>query len=347
MSDGVTQHDAAVRRVESLVRAARSVADRTSELGRRARPLLVDSTGLSAEGVELALEACLETSPSAAEIDALVRSVPAAPRAHVILPANVFVAAHRAIALALAASARVVVRPSRREPHFASLLAEAAPDLFSLTSTLRAAPGDHVWAYGGDLSLGAIRASLSAGVHLHAQGPGYGAAVVDAARVTAETAQALAADIVPFDQRGCLSPRFALVEGTPADAARFAQLVASALEDAARRIPRGRLPATELADARSFRDASTYSGVLIPAGPGFVAVTQGRAPLAPVGRHLVVTSCDDSVALLRPRLAELTAIGCALTEDRRAVFERTFTSARVSPMGSMQRPSFDGPVDRR
>lgn len=338
--------DDAVRRVEALVRAARIVADPTSELGRRARPLLVESTGLSAENVELALTACLETSPSRAEVDALVASVAPAPRAHVILPANVFIAAHRAVALALAASPHVFVRPSRREPHFAALLAAAVPDLFVITPQIQPASGDHVWAYGGETSLEAIRSSLPPEVQLHAQGPGYGVAVIEAAHIDAETATALAADIVPFDQRGCLSPRAALVEGTRADAERFAALVASALTEAAEATPRGRVDAAELADARAFRDAHAYAGPLFSAGPGWVAVTEKRWHPAPIGRHLLVTSSDDAFTTLQSHSTELTAIG-VVSSDRVVRLERLFPNARICRVGRMQRPAFDGPVDRR
>lgn len=343
MSDA---RDDALRRIESLVQAARVIADPNSELGRHARPLLVESTGLSAENVELALAECLETSPSAAELQALVAGVAPAPRAHVILPANVFIAAHRALALALASSPRVFVRPSRREPHFAALLAAAVPSLFELTPQIQATFGDHVWAYGGDSSLSAIRASLRPGVHLHAQGPGYGAVVIEAATVNAATATALAADVVPFDQRGCLSPRVALVEGPLAAAEHLAELVAHALTLAEERVPRGRLDADELADARAFRDAHTYSGEILPAGLGFVTVAERRWATAPAGRHLHVTSCDAATALLQTRSSEITTLGVA-SDDRRQRLEKFFPHARLCRVGTMQRPPFDGPVDRR
>jgi len=338
----------AVRRVEALVGAARAVADAGSVLGRRARRLLVESSGLSPEGVELGLSRCLETKPTSTEIATLVASVRPAPSTHVILPANVFIAAHRAIALALAASPRVQVRPSRREPHLARLLAEAAPGLFEIVPEIRAAPGDHVWAYGGDTSLDAVRTALPAGVELHAQGPGYGVAVIDAAHVSAETATALAADIVPFDQRGCLSPRVALVAGTHGDAERFAELVAAALTDASRRVPLGRLDAAELADARAFRDAHAYAGTPFEAGSGVVIVAPAeRWALAPVGRNLVVVPCADPLALLTARAAEITTVGLAVSPELERAVARRLPGARSALLGTLQLPAFDGPADRR
>ncbi len=110
--------------VARVVEAARKVA---GDRGRLVEEL-VASTGLTRQGVELAFARHLELEPTDAEIDALAASAGAAKHVVVILSANVFVAALRAIAIARAASPSVVVRPSRREPHFARALVEAAAD---------------------------------------------------------------------------------------------------------------------------------------------------------------------------------------------------------------------------
>ena len=83
-------------RLEPLLESARSLADGSTERGKQARRRLIAGTGLSAEGVDFALKHCLESSPSEREIEALIRSTPSAEAAHVLLSANVFVAAHRA-----------------------------------------------------------------------------------------------------------------------------------------------------------------------------------------------------------------------------------------------------------
>jgi len=341
--------NAGLSRVQALVTAAAELADAETELGRRARVELVRSTGLSAEGVDWALCHCLESAPSEAELAALVASVAPAPAVHVILPANVFVAAHRAIALALSASPRVCVRPSRREPHFARLLAAATPGAFELVTELGAAPGDHVWAYGGDASLGAVRALLPAGVTLHAQGPGFGLAIVDAEHVSPQAADALARDVAPFDQRGCLSPRAALILGDVADTRRFAALFAEAQARLAERLPLGRLDDAERADIVRFRDAGLYAGALEPAGPGWAFVaTEARPALAPVGRNLHLSPAHDLAAAITALGPErITAVGVAGGSELFATVRRLLPEARVSELGRMQRPAFDGPADRR
>jgi len=258
------------------------------------------------------------------------------------------VAAHRAIALALAASEHVFVRPSRREPHFARGLAAAAPGLFGVVTAIEAAVGDQLWAYGGDTSLAAIAREIPAGVLLRAQGPGFGVAVVDAEHATAEAAEALARDVAPFEQRGCLSPRAVLVAGSGDDARRFATLVAAALTGLAREVPAGRLDAAEAADARAFRDARAYAGELFPAGPGVVALGGPETlELAPVGRNLMVTPTADPAALLGPAAPQVTAVGYAAGSALSSRLGRALPEARQSRLGGMQRPRFDGPADRR
>jgi hypothetical protein len=335
-------------RVERLLRAARVLADPTTELGRRAREVLPPSTRLSPEGVALALAECLEIEPKEAELSALFGAVRPSARTLVLLPANVFLAAHRALALALASSETVLVRPSRREPRFVELLARAEPGLFEIVSDLEPQPGDALWAYGGEETLASVREHLPEGVELHAQGPGYGVAVIGRESVTKETAVALARDIVPFDQRGCLSPRIALVLGSADDGHRFAALVASALADLERSVPLGALDAEERADAARFRDIAAYAGVSFQAGSGTVAVfPRGQRVLAPNGRNLVVVTVDHPQTWLADSGAELTALGLSVPDDERRRLVESFPGARESALGAMQRPPLDGPADRR
>src|SRR5947208_1856994 len=80
---------------------------------------LAASTGLSREGVELALARHVETSATDEDIASLLAYAGRTSHVHVVLSANVFVAAVRALAIAIAAGERVTVKPSRREPVFA------------------------------------------------------------------------------------------------------------------------------------------------------------------------------------------------------------------------------------
>jgi acyl-CoA reductase-like NAD-dependent aldehyde dehydrogenase len=333
-------------RVRKLVEAARQLADPASALGRETRERLARSCDLSAQGIELALRECLEHEAGAEEIAALAASVPPALRAHVILARTVFTAPLRAIALALAQTPDVFVRPSRHEPELTALLAKASDGSFRVVDEIAADPGDHVWVYGGQDTLDELSRSLPERTVLHAHGPGFGVAVVDATTDLERAANALANDIVPFDQRGCLSPRLALVVGSAQQSRRFASQLARALTDAEARVPLGKLASNEAASLTRYRDTVAFAGETWRAGRGVVGLSDS-ALIAPVGRNLHVVACDDLAPLLAPHAASIAAIGIqalpALEEEAR----RALPLARVSPLGQMQRPRFDGAVDLR
>ncbi len=338
-------------RLEPLLESARSLADVGTERGRAARERLLASSGLSAQGVDFAIARCLEISPEEREIETLIRGTGTAQVAHVLLSANVFVAAHRAIAIALAASERVCVRPSRREPEMTELLFSGALNSFQIVRELSPHAGDRLWAYGSDETLDEVAVTLPQGVAFHAHGSGFGVAAVDATvtdSALAELLPRLAEDIALFDQRGCLSPRVLLVGGGP-EAARDAALqLANELARVEARIPRGRLQTAELAEIVRYRDTASFSGEVFPAGLGFVSAGRNATwLLPPSGRNLHVLPTNDvqsSLSALRPMLTSCAFAGDAALA---ASLRRSLPGARLCAFGEMQRPPFDGPVDRR
>jgi Acyl-CoA reductase (LuxC) len=357
---------AALERIERLLVALRQALAPGTRQREALAGRLMQTTGLSAAGVEWALAHCLEQSPGDAELARLVAGVSPARRAHVILPASVFVAAHRALALALAATARVFVKPSRREPALIEAVHAQAPGLFELVPRLEPEPGDHVFAYGSDTTLEALRRELPKATVLHAHGSGFGVAVVDLEAAPDRgaldgdhlMARAIAEDTACFDQRGCLSPRFVLALGEPARAQRFAERLAAELAELEQRLPLGRLDPHERADATWYRQCAACYGTVIAAGSGAVSVRDAfetaslvadgtlALEVPPVGRHLEVLAVrrlEPALETLRPWL---TTVGCgspALGARLRPLLE----PIRVSALGRMQQPAFDGPVDRR
>lgn len=276
-----------------------------------------------------------------------------------ILPSNVFVAAHRALALALASSADVRVKPSRREPVFVELLAEAAPGLFEIVPGSGEYPwhavrgGDHVWAYASDQTLSTLARALPAGAVLHAHGAGFGVAVVALGDRShwRESARGLAVDTALFEQRGCLSPRLVLAQGELAAAEAFAELLALSLSELAEHCPPARFEPAEQAANAWFRQRSAALGRVFAAGTGAVAVhetTSLLAALPPAGRNLLVVPVTEQA--LAHALAELephvTIAGCSSPTLAHEV-ARALPRARIAPLGQMQSPPFDGPVDRR
>jgi hypothetical protein len=338
-----------LERVRRLVEGARRLADPEDELGIAVRESLRSTTGLSPAGIEAGLRDSLETQPSGSELQALCASVAAAPRVWVLLSANVFVAAHRAIACALAASPEVYVRPSRREPAFATALHAATGDLFRLVDELAPAPGDHVHAYGSDETLAELEQHLSPGVELWGHGSGFGAVAVYQADDLDALARGIALDTILFEQRGCASPRL-IALASEVNTQSFASALRRQLERLAREVPPADLPSAEIADLRWFREVASFvAEAQRSSGPASVFFQHDPAlPLIPPGaRNLVVFTCTDPASALHAFGSSLTCVAVAGGPEHFEAVERVLPRVRVCQPGRMQRPPFDGPLDLR
>jgi hypothetical protein len=347
------------RRVEALVAAARALAGQHTLPGRALRPALAEPTGLSPEGIDLALREHLEIEPSPAEIDALVAAAGEAPSVQLVLSANVFVGALRAIALAAAAAPRVLVRPSRREGVFAAALLDSIEDrgvresIRIVADLAPCEPGEQVHLYGSDDAVRQICEGLPRGTLVRAHATGMGIALVGARVDLAHAAERLARDIVPFDQRGCLSPRIAIAIGPASRARALAVEVARSLAEWSARVPTGRLDPLEREQRTRFRDLATVTGEVVEGVEGVVAVVPAVSELVvpPPGRNLAVVACADASAAATsaaPLGRYVTALGCcAAPEEVLPMVAGPFARVRNSELGVMQRPPFDGPVDLR
>lgn len=361
-------------RVLGLLAGARRLLDTDDSLGQRTRREIAATTGLSPRGVEWGLCHCLEVNATPAEIDGLLAHSPQAPRSLVLLSANVFSAALRAIALALAASPDVVVRPSRREPAFARLLAEAVPGAFTVVDELRPMAGDLLWLYGSDATVNEVQMGLAPGVILKSFGDGFGVVVAreqDLADAPAATwsafADAVALDASLFEGRGCLSPRLVLAEGAPEFIQRLCEALLTGFERVATLIPRGALASEELAEISWYRECIACLGEWRETAAGAVARVEGRVePLPPPGRVLQVCALGtqvntvnseggshvnsvnilETVAALAPWLTSVAYVAGS-EAGFVAALGTAAPQARLCPAGQMQRPPLDGPVDLR
>jgi hypothetical protein len=339
--------DARVADVRRLLDAARAVhADRA-----RIAPGIARTTGLTTEGVELGFES-LERDASDEDLRKLVASVGRTKRVHVILSANVFVAPFRAIAIARAAADRVTVRPSPRDPVLTRALVETVGDEAIAVIDERDVASldvDEIHAYGRDATIAAVRRRAPRGTVVRGHGPGLGVAVVTSAGDLESAAEGLASDVVPFDQRGCLSPRIALVEGDLARGESFARALHERLSKWGARIRRGVLSEEERADARRWLDAAAFAGSVWRGDQDVVALTPPGTPMTipPSGRHVHVVT-EGTLSAIAARIAPIVSFVVAVGSDDPA---RVSTIAppwsRVSALGDMQRPPLDGHVDRR
>jgi hypothetical protein len=321
---------------------------------------MLGPSGLSPEGLALALDEHLETGPLPGDLDALLAAAGDAPRCVVVLAANVCTAALRAVAFAVATAPAVLVRPSRRDGVLADLLVRelsvdpmfraAGGSLALAPAVPPPSPGDELHAYGSDAAMESLAAALPAGVVVRKHGTGMGVAVVGTDQDEEEAAAALARDVVPFDQRGCLSPRAALVEGGAARAAAFARALDDAVGALGAIVPRGPLDDSARAEIAMYRAAIEAVGE-IHEGPGHM-VGLDPAPralvLPPAARvvHVVPVEAFAAVSLLGAWVGHLTSVGGGDGPLARAV-RAAAPGARAAALGEMQRPPLDGPVDLR
>jgi len=339
--------------VRRLQKAAAHVIERREATGLVAA--VVDSTGLSTEGVELALARSVEIDATDAHLASLVDKAGNSAAVTVVLSANVFVGAFRAIAIARAASERVVVRPSRRDPTFSRALVQAANELgdscISLDEELDVAKVEEgeIHVYGRDETIADVRAKASSGVRVRGHGSGMGVVWISRAADLASSIPGLAEDVVLFDQRGCLSPRVVLVEGDLDRAVSVAEQLHAELDRYDAVVPRGAVPAEERAAAGRYLSTMTIACRTFESPRHGVGVAPPGAPilLPPPYRNVHVGACAsgaEAAKLLAPLAKGIVAIG---TDDARGARALAPTWARLSEIGAMQRPPLDGPVDLR
>jgi hypothetical protein len=356
----IEPEDSRLGRVLRVIEAGRRLADPTDPLGISARRRLVDTTALSPAGVELALCEHLETHPDPAELRALIAGCGSAPRCHVVLAANVCTAALRAIALAVATSPAVLARPSRRDPVVLELVVLAlqhdppfgrSGGSIEIVSEAKPSAGDELHLYGSDETIRTFLAGTGPGVVIRAHGTGFGVAVVGAGTGIDRSAGAIARDVVPFDQRGCLSPRVVLVEGDSERAEALAEALHLALRELGDRFPRG--PLDDSAGAELARYRATIESIgQWRHGPnhGVGLDLEPRAWILPPPLrvvHVMPMSPHAVAAQVRPWAEWIAAIGA---DDAGALSEcviRAAPQARRSRLGVMQKPLLDGPVDTR
>jgi hypothetical protein len=334
--------------VRAVVGAARRLVDRRSTLAEA----IADSTGLSPAGVELALTRHLEVDATDDELRRLVEQAGDAAAVCVVLSANVFVGGLRAISLARAAAEEVVVRSSRRDPHFArALVEELQSGRVRLDEALDVACVERgeIHVYGRDETIADVRARARPNVRVRGHGSGMGVAWISPSAAIDSAARGLAEDVVVFDQRGCLSPRIALVEGDLGRADAFAEALHSELERLDQAVPRGALGTEDRAASDRYVATMTYACRALVGTNHAVGIAPAGSPmiLPPAHRHVHVVACtsvDDARALLAPLARAIVAVG---TDDEVGARAIAPSWARLSALGRMQRPPLDGPVDLR
>lgn len=346
----VRDRAARVEAVRNVILAARALAESRHEGLAQA---VATSTGLSLEGVDLVFRKHLELDPSDADLDAFVTRAGEASSVAVILSANVFSAALRAVALARAASEDVVVRTSRRDPVFAralvSVLRARGDRAVRIDEALDPASihSGEIHVYGRDETIAAVRRATTARVRGH--GSGMGIAWITSRAALDLAAKSLAEDVVAFDQRGCLSPRVAIVVGPESRARTFAEALHAHLDRLDLEIPRGLVGPEDRAEIARYVDTMTFAASVLVSSTHTVGIAAPGMPLVlpPPFRNVHVahvSSVDAGRAVLAPFARGIVTLG---SDDRGEASSVAPSWARLSALGSMQRPPLDGPVDFR
>ncbi len=343
-----------VGRVRRILAVGRELRAPGTPLGQRARAELLPTCGLSGPGLELALTQHLEASATDEELRAFVSCAATRSACLVVLAANVCTAALRAVAFGLATAPRVFVRPSRRDPALARILADVLHEVVLIDDVAVAALEiDEAHLYGSDAALDAIAHTLPAHIHRLRHGSGMGLALIDEGASLADAASRVAADLVAFDGRGCLSPKVALVQGPRERTESFARALDGELAMFGARVPRGELDAAARAELTRFGGTMSAVGRVFSGSEHLVALDdEPRALLLPPAhRALTVVHASERVdEVVAPWLPFVTCIG-ADDAARESSLGRRFSAscprARWAPLGAMQHPPFDGPVDLR
>lgn len=213
------------------------------------------------------------------------------------------------------------------------------------------AASDRVVVYGGDPTVRSVRHRASAGATLVEYRHRIGVAVIDATAAADRTAAALVDAVVPYEQRGCVSPARVYAIGGPDEVRALCRAVADALAHRERTTPsvRTRDEASayqQLIGALELRRAAGEA-VDMWAGAGWAVALDAAAEAFAGGRVVLVTPLSEFDALeveLGRYHGRLQAVGVAgLDRRREALVARWSADAGASRVGPLERVAYPPP----
>ncbi len=270
---------------------------------RRLLPALVETSGLSPEGLIEGLDLVLGGVGPAAAAALAARCAAAAGSGRrpglggAVLAANLPGLAVQPLLPALLSGRPLLLKTSTREPLFAAAFVAAlgrrSPELARAfaavavpatdTAGLDAALGgaERLVAYGGEAALASLAARF--GSRLVAQGPKASLALAGGELDPVGVARGLARDVARFDQRGCLSVQALYFEGPAAAGRELAEALAWALAMEHRRLPPGPIDPVAAAAVQQLRGEADLRGLHRPELPlaAGTVVVESRAEFRP------------------------------------------------------------------
>lgn len=333
---------------EAIASAARLLSDDHGELGQALRTQLEQSGAISRPMIDWGLATALNSANlpavlrTAAWLDKGERYLAVPVRlATVILSGNVFTASLRALALPILAGVPVIAKTSETDDILAHFFKRA---LDQVNPTIGAAcevvtfsshrtdlldalyrNSEVVAVYGSNQTVEAVRAALPSRTRLVPHGHGLGAIYLHRQTLSTESGlreaiAQIAVDVAAYDQRGCLSPHFILLESGAMDGREFAvRLADQGLKELEKALPLGHLSIAAGAAQLQWRAVAAVRGTLF-LGESYAVSFEEGADLRPSPgfRNVAVYNCPDRSALaqmLRPFGEHLKALGIA--GDRR------------------------------
>ncbi|HSG81242.1 MAG TPA: acyl-CoA reductase, partial [Gemmatimonadota bacterium] len=212
-----------------------------------------------------------------------------------------------------------------------------------------------VIAYGGDEAIGRIGALVPPHVRFLPYPNRVGAALVSQSALTeggaGALARAVATDVVTFDQQGCVAPHTLYVErGGVVSPGDFARLLAGALDEMSRTLPRGALTPGESSLIHQLRAQAEIRGAEVLAserGTEWTVIVEERKEFepSPLNRVIHVHVVDDfsqAVDTLRRVGRHLQTV--AIAAEREEVTELAgqlgaIGATRLVPVGEAAWPS--------
>lgn len=364
------------RRADGIAAAAERLLAQDRPGASELRAALLRSTGLSAPMIEWGLTSTL-TSLNAEALRSLGADANGeGPRdlVAVILSANVFTAPLRAMVLPLLIGAPVVCKASSRDDVMAHAFADALRsvdrelgDALQVVTFGRDDPdalqalvarAARVSVYGDDDSIAYIASAVPPGARLSPHGQGVGAIYLPwqclrTPREALLVARRIAIDVSAYDQRGCLSPHFVLVQsGGAVDAAALAELLHQpSMVELEKLLPRGPLTGPNNAQQMQWRGVASARGTLFK-GAAHSVSHEGRNPLrlSPGYRNIGVYDCNSAAMcaeLLLPFEQHLKAMAVGGDPDARTELADALEPAtpHLCQIGTLQSPQLDAPVD--
>jgi len=362
-------------RIAIIDRVAAQWREPGSPWRRQALAALSRTTGHAAAAIEYALDhlwAALTTPELTAVASRELGPEAGAPErlAFHSLAGNVPGAGAFGVIAALLAGVPSVVKTARHEPELPALVATsiaAADPRFGAALVVAHWPGGSeahealvverssvVLAYGRAATL--ERLAARAPRRLLRFGPRLSVALVAREAADAATVAAAAQQAALFDQHGCLSPQYLVLEETDADAtAAFVDALAASFRRLAQTMPRAPLTLDEAAHVWRFVERARWRAqegaairVVADGDAGFGVICDRTRALdgSPLQRHLVLLPVDtlaDTSTLLAPLVGSVEAVGVAAPAARwpdAAAVAASCGAHRLCPLERMQAPPF-------